>query len=447
MPRAFDGDLVKVKIQAGAHEHEHNGIIHGVKWPQGNSGYGPDRPSGGWRNAQSGGISEQFNFSMPIVADVTQNSDTADYAYNINAGQDGWWGGVWGVLRSYRKTNLPESADLFRLPDNQRPQDRIVRNANQFRGFCPVTAPIRTYDITAVLANDVLPNNFGATITGGLPDNADILHEGGPLDPNGGTLVYTPRETFIPGFNPPDRRIRAFPARQGPLHDPTAVMYVRTADLNNAGKLRAQAPVEPLVLRANAGDCIEVTLRNALPGDVDQNGMFDDMPDLAGYNTLMQLVNRDRQAEPQAGEPANSLTTFNNNLIRPSSFVGIHPQLVEFDVTRGNGNLVGQNPENPLFADLYGDGGLVAPGDAKTYRWYAGDLRHEVVNVTNFIQLVDLVATPVEFGGANLTPADVIKQAQKGMIGALVIEPPGSSWGAESALNSPRRYGSLEQVR
>jgi len=38
---------------------------------------------------------------------------------------------------------------------------------------------------------------------------------------------------------------------------------VRSEDLNN-GALRKGVPVEPLVLRANAGDCIEVNLTNGI---------------------------------------------------------------------------------------------------------------------------------------------------------------------------------------
>ncbi len=40
MMRVRRGDTVKVKIQAGGHEHEHNASIHGVKWLQGGSGHG-----------------------------------------------------------------------------------------------------------------------------------------------------------------------------------------------------------------------------------------------------------------------------------------------------------------------------------------------------------------------------------------------------------------------
>jgi hypothetical protein len=102
-------------------------------------------------------------------------------------------------------------------------------------------------------------------------------------------------------------------------------MYVRTNDIDAAtGKLKAGAPVEPLVLRANAGECIEVTLFNKLPANV---------PDLAGWNTLPMIVEG-----------------FNANQVKPSNQVGLHPQLVAYDVVSSDGanagfNLVG-NPES-----------------------------------------------------------------------------------------------------
>jgi hypothetical protein len=184
-------------------------------------------------------------------------------------------------------------------------------------------------------------------------------------------------------------------------------------------KLKPEAPVEPLVLRAAAGECVMVTLVNRLT---------DTAPDLAGFNTLLQVVNRDRQAEPQPGEPANSVTSFNNNLIRPSSYVGLHAQMVEYDITQhdgvvAGGNVAGGTVVGPAQAGDVAD----EPFDRAVYRWYVGHL--EAVDESNRRQSrVRLEATPVEFGGSNLTPADKIKQGQKGMIGALVVEPEGATW-------------------
>ena len=76
-------------------------------------------------------------------------------------------------------------------------------------------------------------------------------------------------------------------------------------------------PVEPLVLRANAGDCIEVTLFNKLPNEV---------PDVPGWNTLPMIVEG-----------------FNANQVKPSNQVGLHPQLVAYDVVSSDGANVGFN--------------------------------------------------------------------------------------------------------
>ena len=401
MMRTRFGDLIKVKIQAGAHEHEHNATLHGLKWLQGGSGHG-EAPNSGWRGSQNAGISEQFTLSTPIFEDVSTRNQRMDLAYAMDASQDGWWSGAWGVIRAYNE----DRTDLVRLQNDYVLEDAInVTNRGAFAGFCPLDdQAAKSYDITAVLANEVLGNALGATIV--PSDPSATMHVGGPLDANGGTLVYNAR-----GGAGQSRRAQF----DGPLHDPTGIMYVHTKDLepqnpldprcvlgskgvvpyNCPAQLKAGVPIEPLVLRAAAGDCVDVTLRNRLP---------DEVPDLAGYNTLMQMVIRDHN------DSDGGVTTFNNNLIRPSSYVGIHPQMVEFDSSRDNGILVGTNPEA---------GQLVAPGGSKTFRWFMGHFEANGTSVT---------AAPVEFGGSNLQPADVIKQGQKGLVGALVVEPENATW-------------------
>jgi hypothetical protein len=229
-------------------------------------------------------------------------------------------------------------------------------------------------------------------------------------------------------------------------------------------KLRDGVVVEPLVLRAAAGECIDVTLRNALldgavvaagepnagdlvciddggtpvpvflppdpgvalfncndPGFVDPADLlepvallssavtFDRPPNLVTYSSLIGAVKRDRFFVNGVERGA---TTFQTNLIQASSHVGLHPQLVAYDITRDDGNRVGQNAAS-----------TVAPGARKTSRWYAGDLA-ATVQGSSF----RLSSTPVEFGGVNLQPADKIKQGMKSLVGQLVIEPEGASW-------------------
>src|ERR1043165_1959787 len=139
-------------------------------------------------------------------------------------------------------------------------------------------------------------------------------------------------------------------------------MYGRTSDLDSTGKLLANAPVEPLVLRANAGDCINVTLTNALPGWP---------PALDGFNTLPMIVEH-----------------FNANQVAPSGEVGLHAQLLHYDVTRSNGINVGQNPVQTAKAGL-----------KATYQWYAGELNVDPVTHVG-------TARPIEFGATNLSSSD-----------------------------------------
>lgn len=392
--RVHNGDLVRIRSQAGSHEEEHTFSLNGVKWLQGSAGFGR-APNSGWRNAQQRGIAEQFTFTAPLVP-VQGGSNKADHAYVHNTSQDGWWSGTWGILRTYNNAQN----DLFQLPGSQLPVK--IGNEQEFNGVCPTTALVRQYDITAVLANTALGNAVGATIP---PNNNPTDNVGGPLNPAGGTLVYNPRSTQLappPGGSP----------KRGPLHDPTAILYVRTADLGADGKLLPGKPVEPLVLRANAGECVEVTLRNALPTT---------NPDLAAFSLVLPVVPRDKNN-------AQGVTWFGLNLVRPSSFVGLHPQLVAFDVTRDDGMVVGTNPPGNE---------VVSPGGQKMNRWYVGDL-HPVrtgaqaalvtaPDGTTATATHNLVATPIEFGGSNLIPADIIKQGQKGLVGALSIGPAGAT--------------------
>ncbi len=74
---------------------------------------------------------------------------------------------------------------------------------------------------------------------------------------------------------------------------------------------------------------------------------------------------------------------FNNNLIRPSSEVGLHPQLVHYDITRSDGINVGINRKQ-----------TVSPGQSDVVAWYAGDVLEEpFVGGRNRPQ-VNLVPTP-----------------------------------------------------
>lgn len=425
MIRAYAGDTIRVKIQAGGHEEEHNASISGMKWLQGGSGHGK-QPNAGWRGSQAAGISEQFTLAMPIVppANTPTGGGTItqrDYLYNIDSSMDGWWSGTWGLVRAYDVLR----SDLFALPNNTNVKPDRIANRRNFDGVCPTTAPVRNVSVVAILANDLLPN-AGVTIR---PAGTDNQHVGALLNGAGGTLVYNPRETEVGGKDAgEDAPALATLTHQGPIHDPTAMLWVRLEDLkprgpatgacrdgrNMPGVANAECPVElksgirpePLVLRANAGECVNLTIYNRLP---------EKAPDLPTLSNLMGVNKRDRD-RPEGSIP------FDNNLIRASTHVGISPQLPALDVRADLGVNVGAN-----IAQTVPPAALVN-GKPKTnigtFRWYVGDLASAPASGGN----VNAVATPVEFGGFGLSPADKIKQGQKSMMGGMVALPPGSTW-------------------
>jgi hypothetical protein len=540
--RAQERDQVKIKIQVGATEEQHQATIHGMKWLSNSSGFGRS-PNSGWRNFQSTGISEQFSLQVPMNPDPQERGAPTDYLYANDATRPGMWLGTWGILRAYGSNRQ----DLYPLPDSAFNEKNRFVNQRDFKGVCPRSAPVQQFDVYAVLANDALPNNLGVTIPpntqvvidgkvvgGDSDDVAGGDNAGGPLNPGGGTLVYNRRGTIVPDVDNAEEG-GVLTGGQGPLNDPTAMMYVLAEDLEPADmedtrcfeesgsgkgkkgkgggggrdynialegcpvKLKADAPVEPLVLRANAGDCIEVTLHNKLVqqavADVgmgeewvysceddpalegyqclsdtlthlfatdqasddldaelihvtasggivqykDVNGtvvknadiQFDDrMPDLAGWQDMMWGVTRRIQDRMTPTPVDDEMHFFNNNLIRPSAYVGLHPQLVEYDASRDDGVLVGSNNQDTL----------AKPGGKTSYTWYAGDLTH---NLTN--RGIEIVATPIEFGATNLLSADRIKQPQKGMFGALAIEPAGSTYGIDTMVPDGQGSGAAER--
>ena len=174
-------------------------------------------------------------------------------------------------------------------------------------------------------------------------------------------------------------------------------------------KLKAGKKVEPLIIRAKANDCVQVTLYNRLPALA---------PDLPTLGTILGAVKRDRFG-------VEGSVPFDNNLIRPSSHVGLVPQLAAVDVMDNLGMNVGVNVTQTVPpVDAQGKAGK------SVFQWYMGDVTP--VPDGNGLKLK---ATSVEFGGSGLSPADRIKQGQKSLVGGMVVAPKGATI-AEDGLDS-----------
>lgn len=357
--RAYVHDKVRIRTQVGAHEEQHNPTVQGVKWLN-----DPLNPNSGWRNNIPQGISEYAIFEMPIPDMGPGSPAEIDHMYAMGAQTEGMWTGTWGILRGYTKARK----DLLKLPNNPIPDTGwTIVNQDDFDETCPKWAPQRSGSLTAVRAADV-------------------------LGPDG--LVYNDRTTAVKN---PDGTIQG----AGPLIDPDAILYLWTDDIvwdwwGRPVGVKSGTPIEPIVMRANAGDCIKVELRNALPWTV---------PDRPGFNALPPIIHKDENVN-------GGIVTFNENDVRPSSSVGLHAQLLALNVRRHDGLSVGRSKADAV----------VGPGHKATYTWYAGSI--DMVPVWGGLKAKP---RPVEFGGINISSSDQIEQAGKGLIGALIILPEGST--------------------
>ena len=386
--RAYENDNVQIRTLVGAHMVPHSFVVQGVKWyfEPGVNNFDANRAldnNSGFRNSQPMGISEHFemNFVLPPAARVEHTIDGetqyfADYPYMTDSGINSLTNGNWGLMRAYvaAKGNGP-LPDLMPLPNNA---DR--KSPGSFARPTNVTtkqlAPERVFNVVAI-------------------SSAQAKRDG----PVPGSLVYNDRKPFI--------------------SDAQALLYVAANDLNwpngvtnpdgspvwskvtpaifRAVTLKPNLPVEPMVLRVNAGDFITVNLFNAFnpAEDVFKNGVKPQPP--FGDN----------------GTPAEG--TLPNLKIFVSPNVGLHPQLLTYDMSVSNGMNAGWNGITTI-----GPTGPKAPavGSVK-YQWYAGNI---------WWNKGKPMGQPVEFGAVNVVAADPLRQHTHSLVAALVVEPEESSW-------------------
>jgi hypothetical protein len=355
--KAYPGDSIQFRLLQGAQEEQHVINIHGHRWL-----FEPTALNSGFTNAQAVGISEHFEFLMSDkVMPVFSDNGIADFLYQ-SAATDNLWDGMWGLMRTFRN----RQPDVATLPNNP---------------FSPGVG-------------------FGAIST--APDNP--LKSPGAASPPPGEELGKATDTFAPsqGINscptalgsPPIKTftVQAWMAKDlvgaagitynknFGFRDPAGIVYI---DANHFTAITTNArPLEPLVLRINAGDCVELTLQNKLPAAVAEYDSWNEMPPI--------------------------IPEFNFNQVKTSNRVSLHPQLLFHDVTGSDGAAIGQNPDT-----------TVGPGQSIKYAWYAGSV---VVNgsITTF--------TPIEYGTTHLRDyGDVIKHSSHGAIGTLIVEPKGTT--------------------
>ncbi|WNS80355.1 multicopper oxidase domain-containing protein [Domibacillus sp. DTU_2020_1001157_1_SI_ALB_TIR_016] len=270
--RAYEGDSIRIRLLQGAQEESHSFNLHGLRWKS-------ERPSNDSqiRSQQHIGISESFTFEMDIPR-------AGDYLWAFETEED-VWNGTWGLIRAYDQ----EVDHLISLSDRPLPEPR--------------TRP--------------LPE-----VTGKPPAPAD------------------PQSTLPPevAHNAPIRRYSVV-AFQTPIlynsfgdHDPFGIVFALEEDVDDI--LSGRKNPEPLVLRGNSGELVEVTLTSQLK--------FDLFPFPDGIHPYPPV-------KEQAFYP-------------PSLRISLHVNMLDYDVTTSSGGTVGFNPDQ-----------TVGPGETITYRWHVQD--------------------------------------------------------------------------
>jgi len=344
--KAYSQDPVVIRNVSGSHEEAHTFSLHGHRWLN-----EPDNPKSALSDNQSQTLAEYFNYevqggqvvkanggpqkTLQAASNSYANGTPAilqsgagrpgDYLYG-STHLDDMWLGAWGIFRvPAGKTDLqvlPDQAADNNVPDPidpwpaLRPGEPISAAKGVGVNPCPTQAPIRAYDVTALRTK----------------------------------ITYN--------------------AKTGD-HDPNGLLYAPTSDASTTSAgvatLKAGVTPKPLFLRANAGDCIKLTLRNGLP--------------------VMGLPQHDGDVPLPADAPFPS-----------SARVSIHASMVKYDPLRNDGATVGYNYDQ-----------TVAPGKSLTQTWYADPA------------LEGATTNLVDFG-------DRRGHRHHGLWGGLMIEPKGATW-------------------
>ena len=259
----YEGDPIRIRLFQGSHEEQHSFNLHGLRWHK-----EPTDMRSPLVQSQTLGVSEAFNF------EINEHYTKGDYLYYFGAIDDLWLG-LWGILRAYGEEVSHLLPLINKLPPAKRTEELPVKTGD----FPPKAIinkiptcknkQIRKYEIVAI-QHDIVYNEFGD-------------------------------------------------------HDPQGLLFVLKKHEKDVkeGKL----PAKPLILRANAGECVEITLTNHFFEPIEQ--------------------------DLHPGVPVDAP-------FPPSNRVSIHAQLLKYDVLNSDGATIGYNPDQ-----------TVGPGESITYRWFA----------------------------------------------------------------------------
>lgn len=267
--------------------------------------------------AQTLGISEAFNIR------ITDDYKPGDYIYYFG-GQDDLWLGLWGIIRVYKNKNhklIPIDGCKKCSFDKVKSYKDEIKDCMIKSKYCPYKK-VREFHIAAIQKD----------------------------------LIYNKYKD----------------------HDPYGLLFVpyEIKDDVISGKIEPK----PLILRANKGEYIKITLTNC-------------------FNEQIPFLE-------YPGVPVDKKIT-------PSMRVGISTHFLRFDPVKDSGVNIGYNGEEQT----------VAPGESKTYLWYADE----------------------EYGTCLLSSfTDIRNHRYHGLFGAIIIEPEGAK--IYSSYDNGYKVNHQEQV-
>ena len=415
----YEGELAQLRVIQGAQEVQHMLNIHGMKWPREVANSHSPLVA-----AQEIGISEHFEMNLGF-GNVARGLQFVDYLYDFGPVDD-LWNGAWGLIRAYNGVDAPDSDNLSAeqlagtLPHDLRPGDPLYRRIGDrlaplpgnpsgtlnlepeqdlYDGTCPI--PERFQEMAqAGKATEVILYVDAVNVRDWLGSNLPYDRTAGIFDPDALAYVLVkridPGETLPPSSHALNQELETLRqalqvAHRARLEDPTV-----------------KDPIEPLVLRVNAGDCIKVHLANRLP----QLPAGQHPSDKPGDALMPKIVHLN--VDQGTGEESSDADD-----VHASSFVTLHPQLVSYNTSSYDGAAIGYNGEDPI-----------GPGQSTSFYWYAG-----VVTVEESSEMPEQGKRhlrkhePKELGPVNLSSwGDVINHPSHGLVGALIVEPKGATY-------------------
>ncbi|BDH61522.1 hypothetical protein MTP04_16520 [Lysinibacillus sp. PLM2] len=299
----YNGDPVRVRLIQGSHEESHSFNLHRQRWHRER----PDLDSD-IDQQQHIAIAETFTLEFNM-----EGEGDFDLLYHFGSVDDIWLGN-WGIFRSYEK----RVSHLKALPDRNHLSERLE----------PLPCPTGKKPPIACLPEMCYPENARIRKYNVVALNTKIIYN------------------------------------DDGDHDPYGIVFALEKDVDDilCGKLNP----EPLIIRANVGDYVEIHLTNCLIGEDHHNGRH--------------------------GYPEVPVEAF----FPPSNRISLHAQLAVYDVRNSDGATVG-----------YNDDQTIGPGESITFRWYIDQ----------------------EFGSANLWDmTDIRNHRHHGAFGMLIAEPRGSKY-------------------